>query len=315
MCKTSVIVPAYNAEKYIEQTLDSILSQSFSDIEIIVIDDGSTDATADRVRALAEHDARVKYIYQQNSGGPAKPRNVGLAAAQGEYIFIFDSDDIMLPGKIEKYINVFLSNNDIDVIFSDFQVIDELGNVLSESFLYEYQSFRRICEYQTDNVFKLNMNNFHEEIIKANFIGTSGVAFKRPVYQSLFDERFSSGDDILAWASLAETKNFYFIDFPLHKYRKRDGSISNKNLESLLNNKIKILAEISSLCKTSSAKNAAVEKQNEYFYSLGYMYRSQKKYADAMLAYKSIRNLIEFPKVLLALIKLALLKTKDFWSK
>lgn len=315
MCKASVIVPAYNAEKYIEQTLDSILSQSYSDIEVIVIDDGSTDATADKVRKLAEGDTRVKYIYQQNSGGPAKPRNVGLAAAQGEYIFIFDADDIMFPGKIEKYIDIFLSNNSIDVIFSDFQVIDELGNVLAESFLHEYQSFRRICEHQTDNVFRLNMDSFHEEIIKANFIGTSGVAFKRPVSPGTFDERFSSGDDILAWASFATTKRFYFIDVPFHQYRKREGSISSKNVESLLINKIKILAEISTLCKSSIAKKTVVEKRNEYLYSLGYLYRSQKKYAEAISAYKTVRNPIEFPKVLIALIKLAILKTKDSWGK
>jgi hypothetical protein len=159
------------------------------------------------------------------------------------------------------------------------------------------------------------MANFHEEIIKANFIGTSGVAFKASVATPVFDERFVSGDDILAWASLAKTQSFYFVNTPLHQYRKREGSISSKNIERLLTNKIKILTEIASLCESPAASKAIIEKQNEYFYSLGYLYRSQKKYADAMRAYKAIKNITEIPHVFMALIKVVMFKIKDFWSK
>lgn len=312
MPKASIIIPAYNAENYIAATLDSIFAQSYSDFECIIVDDGSSDNTLAVVRNYK--DARVKVIAQPNSGGPAKPRNVGVAAASGEYIFIFDSDDIMMSQKLKTYMDIFEKSSNVDVIFSDFQVIDEQGNVIAESFLTEYQSFRRICNKESDNVFKLDMANFHEEIIKANFIGTSGVAFKSSVTTPVFDERFLSGDDILAWASLAKTQNFYFIDKPLHQYRKREGSISSKNVERLLINKIKILTEIAALCEYPGAKKAIIKKQNEYFYSLAYLYRSQKKYADAMLAYKAIKNVTEFPKVFMARIKVVIFKIKDFWS-
>lgn len=313
MPKASIIIPAYNAENYIAATLDSIFAQSYSDFECIVVDDGSSDNTLAVVRNYK--DARVKVIAQPNSGGPAKPRNVGVAAASGKYIFIFDSDDIMMPQKLKTYMDIFAKNSNVDVIFSDFQVIDEQRKVISESFLSEYQSFRRICEKESDNVFKLDMSNFHEEIIKANFIGTSGVAFKASVVTPVFDDRFVSGDDILAWASLAKTQNFYFINTPLHQYRKREGSISSKNIERLLTNKIKILTEMAALCESRDACKAITGKKNEYFYSLGYLYRTQKKYADAMRAYKSIKNITERPKVFVALIKVMIFKIKDFWSK
>lgn len=313
MPKASIIIPAYNAENYIAATLDSIFSQSYSDFECIIVDDGSSDNTLAVVRNYK--DARVKVIAQTNSGGPAKPRNAGVASASGEYIFIFDSDDIMMSQKLKTYMDIFEKNSNVDVIFSDFQVIDEQGKVISESFLSEYQSFRRICEKESDNVFKLNMANFHEEIIKANFIGTSGVAFKASVATPVFDERFVSGDDILAWALLAKTQSFYFVNTPLHQYRKREGSISSKNIERLLTNKIKILTEIGTLCESPTASKAIRVKKNEYFYSLGYLYRSQKSYADAMRAYKAIRDITEFPKVSIALVKVVIFKIKDFWSK
>lgn len=312
MPKVSIIIPAYNAEKYIIATLESILAQNYSDFECVVVDDGSSDNTLAVVRTF--NDARVKMVAQPNSGGPAKPRNVGIAAASGDYIFIFDSDDIMMPQKLKTYMDLFEQNSSVDVIFSDFQVIDEQGKVLSESFLSEYQSFRRICNNESDNVFKLDMASFHEEVIKANFIGTSGIAFKSSVTTPVFDERFLSGDDILAWASLAKTQNFYFIDKPLHQYRKREGSISSKNVERLLANKIQILTEIAALCESPSAKAEIIEKQNEYFYSLGYLYRSQKKYGEAFRAYKAIKNITEYPKVIMALIKVVMFKIKDFWS-
>jgi glycosyltransferase involved in cell wall biosynthesis len=313
MPKASIIIPAYNAENYIAATLDSIFAQSYSDFECIIVDDGSSDNTLAVVRNYK--DARVKVIAQPNSGGPAKPRNVGVAAASGEYIFIFDSDDIMMSQKLKTYMDIFEKNSNVDVIFSDFQVIDEQGKVVSESFLSEYQSFRRICEKESDNAFKLDMANFHEEIIKANFIGTSGVAFRASVATPVFDERFLSGDDKLAWVVLAKTKNFYFVNIPLHQYRKREGSISSKNVERLLVNKIKILAEIGYLCKSPAASKAVTEKKNEYLYNLGYLYRTQKKYADAISTFKAIKNITEFPKVFIAVIKVVIFKIKDFWSK
>jgi glycosyltransferase involved in cell wall biosynthesis len=312
MPNVSIIIPVYNAEKYIAATLESVFAQTYSDFECIIVDDGSSDNTLAVVRTF--NDTRVKIVSQSNSGGPAKPRNKGIAAALGKYIFIFDSDDLMMTQKLKIYLDLFEQNKNVDVIFSDFQVIDEQDILLSESFLSDYESFRRICKNESGNVFRLDMTNFHEEIIKANFIGTSGVAFKSSVTTPVFDERFVSGDDILAWASLAKTQSFYFINMPLHQYRKREGSISSKNIERLLTNKIKILTEIASLCESPGAKAETIKKQNEYFYGLGYFYRSQKRYADAIRAYKAVKNIPELPKVLMAIIKVVIFKIRDFWS-
>ena len=92
----SIIIPAYNVEKYIEETLRSIEKQTFSDFEVLVIDDGSDDGTFDIVKSIASQDRRIK-IYTQDNSGQGKARNTGIDNAQGEYLTFVDSDDLVLP--------------------------------------------------------------------------------------------------------------------------------------------------------------------------------------------------------------------------
>lgn len=99
--KCSVIIPAYNIRDYIGKCLDSVLAQTLTDFEIIVIDDGSTDGTAEILDAYAEKDLRILVIHKEN-GGVSKARNIGIALAQGEYIFFFDGDDFMEPETMEE---------------------------------------------------------------------------------------------------------------------------------------------------------------------------------------------------------------------
>jgi glycosyltransferase involved in cell wall biosynthesis len=95
----SVVIPAFNAGQFIRRTVDSILAQTYSDFEIIVVDDGSTDNTADVVRSYGP---KVRYIYQQNAGdGPA--RNTGITAAEGDWIAFLDHDDEWLPKKLQLH--------------------------------------------------------------------------------------------------------------------------------------------------------------------------------------------------------------------
>lgn len=101
MLKVSVIVPVYNAEKYLGECVDSILAQTLRDIEVILVDDGSTDTSSSICDAYAEKDSRVQVIHKAN-GRAASARNAGLKIAQGEYIAFVDSDDWIAPEMYEK---------------------------------------------------------------------------------------------------------------------------------------------------------------------------------------------------------------------
>lgn len=123
----SIIIPSYNREKTIQKSILSILNQTFSDIEVIVIDDGSCDNTKNVVLSL--NDTRIKYIYQQNSGACAA-RNNGILHATGEYIAFQDSDDVWKKDKLEKELN-FLLNNNFDFVFSQLnRIYDNFSTII-----------------------------------------------------------------------------------------------------------------------------------------------------------------------------------------
>ena len=105
----SIIVPVYNTEKYINETLNSVLSQNYSNFEIVCVNDGSTDGSLEILNQLSNSDNRVKVIDIKN-GGPANARNVGLQNAQGEYILFLDSDDLMEQNALEKINKQIIKN-------------------------------------------------------------------------------------------------------------------------------------------------------------------------------------------------------------
>jgi glycosyltransferase involved in cell wall biosynthesis len=110
----SIIIPAYNAEKYIKGAIESALAQTYKNIEIVVVDDGSTDKTKDIVKEFA--DKRIKYIYQKNSG-VAITRNTGIKNSTGEYIAFLDADDYYFPKKIEEEIKFLEQNKKFDLVY------------------------------------------------------------------------------------------------------------------------------------------------------------------------------------------------------
>lgn len=126
----SVILPAYNAEKSIDETLTSILNQSYKNLEIIVINDGSQDQTSMIVKAFMETDDRIFLIEQENAG-VAAARNAGIQQAQGELIAPIDADDLWYPAKIEKQVNCFSQAPDsVGLVYTWTAHIDHLGHVI-----------------------------------------------------------------------------------------------------------------------------------------------------------------------------------------
>ena len=99
--RVSIIVPVYNSAKYLEKTIGQLLNQTYKELEIIFVDDGSSDNSADIIKRYKENDKRIKYIYQSNSG-PSKARNTGIELAQGEYLTFVDSDDLLENDYIEN---------------------------------------------------------------------------------------------------------------------------------------------------------------------------------------------------------------------
>lgn len=143
MCKFSIIVPVYNVEAYVAKCLASLHSQTYSDFEIIVIDDGSTDGSGAICRKFCNTEPRFKYVYQNNSG-QAAARNHGIVCANGEYLIFVDADDWVEPRLLEVCKEV-LDKTSVDFLNFRFDFITEDGLVKKIA-----KKYNRLCEVNTD---------------------------------------------------------------------------------------------------------------------------------------------------------------------
>ena len=143
----SVVIPAYNAAAYIEEALRSVLNQAYPSLDIIVVDDGSTDATADRVAAFA---TRVQYQWQGNSGGyPGVPRNAGMRHSRGEFICFLDADDVMCPERIRHQVDFLNAHPRVGAVFTDYRNFSTDGIAPESHFETCVQLRRRLGSQMT----------------------------------------------------------------------------------------------------------------------------------------------------------------------
>ncbi|WP_436420344.1 glycosyltransferase family 2 protein [Petrimonas sp.] len=127
MIVVSIITPLYNSISYIEETINSVLNQTFINWEMLIIDDCSTDGSDEVVKNIIKKDRRVKYFKTiERSGSPTLPRNIGIENASGRFIAFLDSDDVWLPNKLEEQIRLFDSIN-VAIVFSNYEKINEKG--------------------------------------------------------------------------------------------------------------------------------------------------------------------------------------------
>ncbi|MEM8831699.1 MAG: glycosyltransferase family A protein [Cyanobacteria bacterium P01_G01_bin.19] len=125
MVKVSVIIPAYNGDRYIEDAIAGILAQTYTNYEIIVVDDGSTDNTYEVIKKYGD---RIRYFSQSNQGVAAS-RNLGLAKSQGEYIAFLDQDDIFLPHKLASQVALLERDSNLGIVNSGWQIVDRRGKI------------------------------------------------------------------------------------------------------------------------------------------------------------------------------------------
>lgn len=178
MPEISVIIPVYNKRKYIETTLRSVLEQSFRDLEVIAVNDGSTDESLVVLNQMAEVDQRVRVIDIPN-GGVSNARNVGLACARGQWIQFLDADDLLEPEYFSKVMD-FLKENPVDILFSGFTMVDSNMNLIKEialpeeGFKNQEQLCRSFIQYQYNNGFFGFISN---KFFRHSLLERSGARF------------------------------------------------------------------------------------------------------------------------------------------
>ncbi len=197
----SVIIPAYNAESFIKETIESALNQTYKNIEVIVVDDGSTDNTEKIVKSI--DDKRIKYI-KQNNRGVSAARNKGIEVSKGEFIALLDHDDIWLPRKLEKQLPLF-SDPQVGLVFSD-TIFFKDGRDL----------------YSIYSKYKPPQGWVFRELLKRNFISCETVVIRKKALESLdewFPEDMEMSEEYDLFLRLAYKWKFDYVDEPLAKWR------------------------------------------------------------------------------------------------
>lgn len=283
----SVIIPTYNAGRYIEKTLQSVFDQTYKNIEIIVIDDGSTDNT--EVLLKQYNDPRLHYIKQPNSGGPAKPRNVGIAAAKGEYIAIFDSDDLMMPNKLSSQIKALETTPDAAFCCTNFSKIDENDNVTTKAFWETNENFQSLDKSKRDPFgnFKYIPNELTDNLLIHNFVATSSVLIRKAVFEKVggFDEALANADDYDMWLRISSHYSNILIPQVMHQYRLRDGNITSRGIFKLADGRVAVLKR--HINKASNKATALHVKKTitRYLLCAGYYYFQQQDLQKAKAYY------------------------------
>ncbi len=223
--KISVIIAAYNSEKTIRQTIESVLKQTFNDFELIIINDGSTDSTLEVI--LQFQDSRIKVFSFENAGGNVS-RNRGLERASGEFVSFLDADDIWTPDKLESQLHALQANPQAAVAYSWTDYIDEQGKFIVSG------------THITAN------GNVYEQLIVSNFLenGSNPLIHREALVQlGGFDEELPAAQDWDMWLRLAQ--NFDFIAVPCVQilYRISANSLST-NLARQEKASLKVLDKV-----------------------------------------------------------------------
>ena len=222
----SVIIPAYNSAKFIRKCLNSAISQTFKDIEIICIDDCSEDNTAEILQEYANRDARIKIITNQTKQYAGISRNIGVEAAVGEYIFYLDSDDYLQENALETVYKASQKNPGIDVIITQLNFINYYTGLQLKIPPIPNSYTNRIMNIQTDpDCIKFMNYAVIAILIRRKMLIDNSILFKN--YKSLEDVEYAHNLYIYA-------KNIIFLPDKVYNYRyNRRGSVASKKYTNL----------------------------------------------------------------------------------
>lgn len=211
----SIITPCYNSELYISIAIESVIAQTYSDWEMIIVDDCSTDKSALIINKYCQKDYRIKYKKTDSpSGSPTKPRNIGIAEAKGRYIAFLDSDDIWTPDKLMKQLPL-LEDPKVAIVYSYYEKIDEAGN-------------------EAHRLVKSSSMHSYKSLLYGNEIGCLTAIYDTGKVGKCYFQ-YIGHEDYALWLSILR-KGYIAkgVQAPLGRYRVRKSSVSSNKLKVIL---------------------------------------------------------------------------------
>jgi len=239
----SIIIPTHNCVEYLPNAIDSILSQNIANIEIIVVDDGSTDNTWEWLQNSFKNDLRVRSFHLDGKG-VSYARNYAISQAKSEYIAFLDADDLWYKDKLGEQIEFHKDNPDVVFSFTDYDHYDMEGNFLGSCFDY-WPYFSKIPH--SNNTYTILNTVAAAALFAENVVGTSTVMAKKSILQLVggFDETLKSASDWDLWIELSLSGPVGFTHKTGMNYLMRSGSITS-NAKLRLDNMYSIISKYES---------------------------------------------------------------------
>ena len=220
MNKISVILPCYNGARWISRSIESVLAQTYPHLELIIVDDGSTDNSKEAI-AQYLHDERIRCIYQANRGFSGA-LNSGIKESSGYFMGFIGQDDLWMPNKLELQVKYFSEHNNIDLVHSNYYSVDSEERIirLVKTKPHVFSSKQEVVEW----LFLTTNLAFETVLVKKKCFDEVG----------LFDERMVGYSDHDMWLRVAGRFNIEYLDLPLVKKRQHELQLSRVRRESVL---------------------------------------------------------------------------------
>lgn len=287
--KVTVIMPVFNGAQYISEAIESVLAQTYRYLELMVIDDGSTDDTRLIVdRYIRENPGRIRYLYQDN-GGVSRARNRGIRESNGEFIAFLDADDQWMPENIALKMELFSQypQYNLEAVFSEYYIEDKEG--IRERFLLTrgfYRKFKHTFIGLSRRYMRFNRYFYTEclRFFQPLFIAT--VIARREIFEKLgyFPEDIPIAEDLEVWLRFCKNIPVGFVDEPLAVYYRRRGGATRNKIRVLCWNitfwKKKFGEETSALCRFYAARIIS-----RHLNALAVLYRKARRYGRARKLY------------------------------
>ena len=225
-----VVIPVYNSEKYLEECLNSVISQTYQNIEIIAIDDGSTDSSPDILKRYSDK----VHVFSQKNNGLASALNLGISKMKGHWFKWFSPDDVMYPYTIETLVDEAKHNSSNTILYSNWEIIDQKGKKLRE---FQESNYNELSN------FEYNLRLLDGQQINVNTTLIPSYLFEKCTIKDL-DDPVAIDYDFFLCSALSHDIKFHLISKPLMKYRIHSDQLSHKNISKTMDYISKIKNEI-----------------------------------------------------------------------
>jgi len=246
--KASIIMPCFNHSKFLTDSVNGIRRQTCQDLELIIVDDCSSDTSWERIQDMARQDTRIKTIHHTCNQGASKSRNDGLHMATGQFIAFCDADDIWECDKLRIQMNLLQNNPTFDVVYCDALFIDESGSLTGMRFSERFPPPKSFS------------GRLFNDLVTRNFINIQSVLMRKECVQraGYFDEGIKWVEDWWYWIRLSRDHSFLYTEEPLARYRVHSRSTNLVQKRGYCVNRFKVFRRI--LRSYSDLPNSAKSK-------------------------------------------------------